>query len=111
MLDVKVVENNPDRMASIGKSFNDFESWTLEELQNISEDDLNAMTEEEYNNFCGVRGDKEIQYYKEKVEARKAEQIQQQTPPRDPNAVYTTGDEVYDYTPDVFEYEENSGIY
>ena len=90
------------------KNFDDFSTWTYEDFKNITEEEFNAMTPEQINNFYEASGKAEIEYYKS--EKAKKQQSQVQTPPRDPNAVYATGDEVIP-PPKQYEYVEDTGIY
>lgn len=89
-----------------------YNQMTYEELKNLPDEEFDNVTIEQEDAYWAVRCAKEIQYYKDKEAAKKAEQPQAQTPPRDPNAVYATGDEVIPIIiPPEDAYEENSGIY
>ena len=79
-------------------------SQTLDELLSVTT--IDEMSDEEYDAFRQAKDEA----LERDAQQKKSQQSQAQTPPRDPNAVYATGDEVIPPAPE-FEYEENSGIY
>ena len=96
--------------ATYDEYYAQYSQMTYEELKNLPDEEFDNMTTEQFNAYCEAYTKSEIQYYKDKEAAKKAEQPQAQTPPRDPNAVYSEGNETF-LPPPVYEYEEDSGIY
>ena len=94
-----------ENIATYDEYYAQYSKMTLDELKNVTT--IDEMSDEEYDAFRQAKDEALAR----KTQQKQSQQPQAQTPPRDPNAVYTTGDEVYDYTPDVYEYVEDTGIY
>ena len=96
------------------EAYKKYSSMSLDELDAILDDGKNfeVMPNEEYVAFWDAWDDVAYEHTLQQLrdEIEQSQQSQVQTPPRDPNAVYATGDEVI-LPPKQYEYEENSGIY
>ena len=87
---------------------------SLDELDAILDDGKNFedISNEEYVAFWDAWNDVSYEYMLQQLrdEIKQSQQPQVQPPPRDPHAVYATGDEVIP-PPKQYEYVEDTGIY